>query len=253
MAPSSRIPLLLTVGAVLSVEAFVQHPSSTSRIRSLTYKPSSTKSSLFIDETSAAVGEIQNTLPNIPPTLKTTTEEQDDAKVPHETPSSSKRRTAPSSSRLIQQRKIVRTVDSIEEFNSVVLDNKGDDETTIVVRFVSPFCNSCKAISMAYDRVTKLYHKNGAASAEEEVAATTADDKNKNNVLFVDAVITEKNDIRDSLSIMGVPYAHVYKSGHLVKEMPLARKYFRKFKEELSSLLLFNNNDSENNILAPSV
>lgn len=115
----------------------------------------------------------------------------------------------------IRPKDLIQHVDTMDEFNSVVLQRNDDDDSIVVVRFHSPYCKACQATHVAYDR---LVQRNA-----------------KKNVKFVDVSLTDKNgDIREKLGIEGVPFAHIYVPDNgLVEELPMSRRHMAKFKKTL--------------------
>jgi len=90
-----------------------------------------------------------------------------------------------SRSRKIQTKQDIHAVSTLEEFNAIV---KGEKDHIVVVRYHSTFCKACQQIQVAYSRLAKRY----------------------TNVKFVDVSITDKNNLRETLTIPGVPFGHIY-------------------------------------------
>jgi len=118
----------------------------------------------------------------------------------------------PQVSRIRKRRQIVSVLATLEDFESEVL---AENERMVVVRFQAPWCKTCKAIEVAYNRL---------AEANPEIK-------------FVDVVLTDKNiDLRNTVNVWAVPFGHVYHpDAGLVEANPLDRRRFSIFKRVLAS------------------
>lgn len=103
-------------------------------------------------------------------------------------------------------------METLDDFESEVL---GEQERMVVVRFHAPWCKTCKAIKVAYDRL----------------AAANPDLK------FVDVALTNKNpELRDRMDVQAVPFGHLYHpQAGLVETNPLDRRNLTSFKKVLAS------------------
>lgn len=138
----------------------------------------------------------------------------DDAVADSSAPSSS----STSSSSIKQQQQLITTVDTLEEYKRIVVN---EQHSIVVVRFHASWCKSCKA---AYP----LFHK----------LATEYNDNNNTGsgiVKFVEVPLTKETAyLHEGLGVPSVPFGHVYYPNvGLVEERKLNRKVFNDFKSVL--------------------
>lgn len=115
-----------------------------------------------------------------------------------------------SPSRQLEQKELISAVKTLDEFNSVVREER---ERIVVVRFHGTYCKACQAIRVAYERLVK---------------------QSPDIVKFVDVSITDKSNLGEELGIPGVPFGQIYVPGAgLVEELLMSRRHMAKFKKVL--------------------
>lgn len=115
------------------------------------------------------------------------------------------------SRQLVEQKELISTVNTLDEFNSVVREER---ERIVVVRFHAAYCKACQAIRVAYERLVK--------QSPEHI------------VKFVDVAITDTSNLGEELGIPGVPFGRIYVPGTgLVEELLMSRRHLAKFKKVL--------------------
>lgn len=104
-------------------------------------------------------------------------------------------------------RDVVKRIEHIQEYKSVVVDEK---EQITVVRFHAPWCKTCKAAE-------KLFYK---------LAADYAD----HGVQFIDVPTTKDNAyLHQGLGVPSVPWVHIYHpEAGLCEERTMSTKHFEK-------------------------
>lgn len=100
----------------------------------------------------------------------------------------------------------LKTVETLLEYKRA-LDDAGDEDRIVVVRFYAEWCKACKAIRPAYHRMASLYP----------------------NIVFLDVPVTNDNaNLHQGLAVPSLPYGHVYHpDAGLVEETKMSKRYFR--------------------------
>lgn len=120
----------------------------------------------------------------------------------------SRRRTTGSRRRSAPQKEHLYEVNTAEELKKAV---QSETNKLVVVRFHAPYCNACKSIAVAYDRIAK----------------------SNPLVKFVDVTIEDRLDYPD-YEVPATPYAHIYHPDlGLVEHSPIARRQLPMFKNTL--------------------
>jgi len=108
--------------------------------------------------------------------------------------------------------KHVRTVDSLVEYKTQVIDEEND---IVCVRFYAPWCRACKSVEKYYWTLVK----------------------STPNVKYVEVPLTkETSKLIEGLGIPSLPYAHIYDpSVGLVEELKISKPHFKNFQAILDS------------------
>ena len=127
----------------------------------------------------------------------------------------------------LRRRPLVQVVQSIEEFKSIVGDEK---ENFVAVMFHAEWCKACKAVAPRFYKLAKKYP----------------------TVKFVDVPVTEAtSSLLKGLGVEKFPFGHIYHpSQGLVDERPILRRLIPDFEEKLRSFLNLGNDNSEDDYAA---
>lgn len=138
----------------------------------------------------------------------------DDAVADSSAPSSS----STSSSSIKQQQQLITTVDTLEEYKRIVVN---EQHSIVVVRFHASWCKSCKAAYPLFHKLATEYNNNNTGSGVV--------------VKFVEVPLTKETAyLHEGLGVPSVPFGHVYYPNvGLVEERKLNRKVFNDFKSVL--------------------
>ena len=138
----------------------------------------------------------------------------DDAVADSSAPSSS----STSSSSIKQQQQLITTVDTLEEYKRIVVN---EQHSIVVVRFHASWCKSCKAAYPLFHKLATEYNDNNTGSGVV--------------VKFVEVPLTKETAyLHEGLGVPSVPFGHVYYPNvGLVEERKLNRKVFNDFKSVL--------------------
>lgn len=106
----------------------------------------------------------------------------------------------------------IHTVDNIEDYKRVVVDEKDD---IVVVRFHASWCRSCKTSEPVFKRLMKKF----------------------SGVKFVQVPLTKETAyLQEGLGVPSVPFAHIYHpDAGLVEEMKVSKPHLKKFDESVAS------------------
>ena len=139
----------------------------------------------------------------------------DDAVADSSAPSSS---STSSSSIKQQQQQLITTVDTLEEYKRIVVN---EQHSIVVVRFHASWCKSCKAAYPLFHKLATEYNNNNTGSGVV--------------VKFVEVPLTKETAyLHEGLGVPSVPFGHVYYPNvGLVEERKLNRKVFNDFKSVL--------------------
>lgn len=113
--------------------------------------------------------------------------------------------------------KKVHMVDNIQDYKTVVADEK---EQIVVVRFFASWCRSCKATKPHFNKLVRSY----------------SDD----SVKFVEVPLTKETAyLQQGLDVPSVPFAHIYHpEAGLVEEMKVSKPHFSEFRKILNSYVV---------------
>lgn len=112
--------------------------------------------------------------------------------------------------------KIVLKANTLQEYKKVVAD---ENERLVMVRFYSPWCKACKAMTPMWRRIAARYHRD--------------------NVKFVDVAATSENsNLIDGLGVPAVPFCHIYHpDAGLVEESRFTKKHVREVAKTLHTYI----------------
>lgn len=106
----------------------------------------------------------------------------------------------------------ITSVQSLEEYKRVVIDESVNINTLTVVRFYADWCRACQRIQAPFQRMAQTHHP---------------------NVRFIEVPLTKETAfIHQGLGVPSLPFAHVYHPEMgLVEERRISKKYFPDFEQ----------------------